>query len=86
MPITALDDNGRTASLAGLLTRLSRIEAIDRLRYMTSHPRDMDDELIAAHGENPKLMPYLHLPVQAGSDRMLKAMNRGHTARRLSPT
>ena len=47
---------------------------------MTSHPRDMTPELIAAHGENPKLMPYLHLPVQAGSDRILKAMNRGHTA------
>jgi tRNA-2-methylthio-N6-dimethylallyladenosine synthase len=47
---------------------------------MTSHPRDMDDELIAQHGENAKLMPYLHLPVQAGSDRVLKAMNRGHTA------
>jgi len=66
--------------LAGLVARLSQIEGIDRLRYTTSHPRDMTDELIAAHGENPKLMPYLHLPVQAGSDRVLKAMNRGHTA------
>ena len=66
-------------TLATLLTRLSRIETIERLRYMTSHPRDMDDELIAQHGENPKVMPYLHLPVQAGSDLILKAMNRGHT-------
>jgi len=65
--------------LAGLLARLSRIEGIARLRYTTSHPRDMDAALIAAHGENPKLMPYLHLPVQSGSDRILKKMNRGHT-------
>ena len=49
-----------------------------RIRYTTSHPRDMDDELIAAHGEVPQLMPYLHLPVQSGSDRILEAMNRGH--------
>ena len=71
---------GDAASLAGLVTALSRIDGIDRLRYMTSHPRDMDDDLIAAHAGNPKLMPYLHLPVQAGSDAVLKAMNRGHTA------
>jgi len=75
------DGTGRKTSLASLLTRLSRIETIDRLRYMTSHPRDMDEDLIAQHGENPKVMPYLHLPVQAGSDKILKAMNRGHTAR-----
>ncbi|MBL8905359.1 MAG: tRNA (N6-isopentenyl adenosine(37)-C2)-methylthiotransferase MiaB [Rhizobiales bacterium] len=75
-----LDDRGRTVSLAALLTRLSRITPIDRLRYTTSHPRDMDEDLIALHGENPKVMPYLHLPVQAGSDRILKAMNRGHDA------
>lgn len=75
-----LDEKGRSVSLAGLLTRLSRIGTIDRLRYMTSHPRDMDEDLIAQHGENPKVMPYLHLPVQAGSDRLLKAMNRGHNA------
>ncbi len=57
-----------------------RIDGLDRIRYTTSHPRDMDEGLIAAHAEIPALMPYLHLPVQAGSDRVLKAMNRGHTA------
>ena len=67
-------------SLAKLITELSQITGIERLRYMTSHPRDMSDDLIAAHGDNPKLMPYLHLPVQSGSSRVLKAMNRGHTA------
>ena len=66
--------------LAGLARRLGQIEGLDRIRYTTSHPADMDDALIAAHGENPALMPYLHLPVQAGSDRILKAMNRAHTA------
>jgi tRNA-2-methylthio-N6-dimethylallyladenosine synthase len=66
--------------LAGLVRRLARIEGLDRIRYTTSHPRDMDDALIAAHGELPELMPYLHLPVQSGSDRILKAMNRQHTA------
>jgi tRNA-2-methylthio-N6-dimethylallyladenosine synthase len=71
--------NGDT-SLASLISELSHIAGIDRLRYMTSHPRDMSDDLIATHGENPKLMPYLHLPVQSGSGRVLKAMNRGHTA------
>ena len=75
-----LDAKGAVASLADLVAHLSQIDGIDRLRYMTSHPRDMTGELIAAHGENPKLMPFLHLPVQAGSDRVLKAMNRGHTA------
>jgi tRNA-2-methylthio-N6-dimethylallyladenosine synthase len=67
-------------SLATLLRRLARVPGIERLRYTTSHPRDMDDELIALHGDEPKLMPYLHLPFQAGSDRILKAMNRKHTA------
>lgn len=66
--------------LAALVRRLARIEGLDRIRYTTSHPRDMDDALIAAHGELPELMPYLHLPVQAGSDKVLKAMNRAHTA------
>ena len=66
--------------LSQLVAELSRIDGIDRLRYMTSHPRDMTDDLIAAHGENGKLMPFLHLPVQSGSDAVLKAMNRGHTA------
>ena len=74
------DAGGGAASLADLIAQLSRIDGIERLRYTTSHPRDMTDDLIAAHGDNPKLMPYLHLPVQAGSDRILKAMNRGHTA------
>jgi tRNA-2-methylthio-N6-dimethylallyladenosine synthase len=68
------------ASLARLVTELSRIEGIERIRYTTSHPRDMSDDLIEAHAGNAKLMPYLHLPVQAGSNRILKAMNRGHTA------
>jgi tRNA-2-methylthio-N6-dimethylallyladenosine synthase len=66
--------------LAGLIRRLARIEGLDRIRYTTSHPRDMDEALIAAHAEVGELMPYLHLPVQSGSDRVLKAMNRGHTA------
>ena len=74
------DAKGHTLGLAELVAELSRIEGIERLRYTTSHPRDMTDELIAAHAENPKLMPYLHLPVQSGSDPILKAMNRGHTA------
>ena len=55
------------------------IDGIERLRYTTSHPRDMADDLIAAHGDLPKLMPQLHLPVQSGSDRILAAMNRRHT-------
>ncbi|HEX3887337.1 MAG TPA: tRNA (N6-isopentenyl adenosine(37)-C2)-methylthiotransferase MiaB [Phenylobacterium sp.] len=66
--------------LAGLARRLAAIPGIERIRYTTSHPRDMDEALIAAHGELPELMPYLHLPVQSGSDRILKAMNRAHTA------
>jgi len=74
------DTNGATASLGVLLRRLARIPGIARLRYTTSHPRDMDDELIAAHAELPELMPYVHLPVQSGSDRILDAMNRRHTA------
>lgn len=66
------------AGFADLLRRLAAIEGVDRLRYTTSHPIEMDDDLIALHGEEPKLMPYLHLPVQSGSDRILKAMNRKH--------
>jgi tRNA-2-methylthio-N6-dimethylallyladenosine synthase len=65
--------------LAGLARRLAAIPGLDRIRYTTSHPRDMDDALIAAHGELDALMPYLHLPVQSGSDKILRAMNRGHT-------
>jgi tRNA-2-methylthio-N6-dimethylallyladenosine synthase len=72
--------NGSSWTLGHLLDELSGIEGLERLRYTTSHPRDMDDALIAAHGTNPKVMPYLHLPVQSGSDRILKAMNRKHTA------
>jgi tRNA-2-methylthio-N6-dimethylallyladenosine synthase len=66
--------------LARLLRELATIEGLARLRYTTSHPNDMEDDLIAAHGDQPELMPYLHLPVQSGSDRILKAMNRKHTA------
>ncbi|HEV2562124.1 MAG TPA: tRNA (N6-isopentenyl adenosine(37)-C2)-methylthiotransferase MiaB [Rhizomicrobium sp.] len=66
--------------LAQLLHRLARIDGLARLRYTTSHPRDMSDDLIAAHAEIEQLMPYLHLPVQSGSDRILAAMNRQHTA------
>jgi tRNA-2-methylthio-N6-dimethylallyladenosine synthase len=66
--------------LARLLRELAKIEGLARLRYTTSHPNDMEDDLIAAHGDLPALMPYLHLPVQSGSDRILKAMNRKHSA------
>ena len=66
-------------SLGRLIRALAGVEGLERIRYMTSHPNDMDDDLIAAHGDVPQLMPYLHLPVQTGSDRMLKAMNRKHT-------
>ena len=72
--------DGVPRSLAWLLRALAEIPGLWRLRYMTSHPRDMDEALIAAHGDLPQLMPFLHLPVQSGSDRMLAAMNRGHTA------
>ncbi|MEP9377495.1 tRNA (N6-isopentenyl adenosine(37)-C2)-methylthiotransferase MiaB [Aquabacter sp. CN5-332] len=70
--------DGRTWSLADLLHRLAEIPGIGRLRYTTSHPRDMGEDLIAAHRDLPALMPYLHLPVQSGSDRVLHAMNRKH--------
>jgi tRNA-2-methylthio-N6-dimethylallyladenosine synthase len=72
--------DGTSWSLAGLVRALAGIEGLERIRYTTSHPRDMSDDLIAAHGEVEALMPYLHLPVQAGSDTVLKAMNRRHTA------
>ncbi|THF55764.1 tRNA (N6-isopentenyl adenosine(37)-C2)-methylthiotransferase MiaB [Ollibium composti] len=72
--------DGNDWGLGRLLFRLAEIPGIARLRYTTSHPRDMDDELIAAHRDLETLMPYLHLPVQAGSDRILKAMNRRHKA------
>ena len=73
-------DTGRPIGLAGLIHALAKVDGLERIRYTTSHPADMDDALIAAHGEIDKLMPYLHLPVQSGSDRVLKAMNRSHTA------
>ncbi len=70
---------GQPSTLADLLTELSDIPALLRLRYTTSHPRDMDDALIATHKNLPKVMPFMHLPVQSGSDRILAAMNRQHT-------
>ncbi|MCX5513796.1 tRNA (N6-isopentenyl adenosine(37)-C2)-methylthiotransferase MiaB [Kaistia algarum] len=75
-----LGDDGSEWGLGRLLFRLAEIPGLDRLRYTTSHPRDMDDALIAAHRDLPALMPYLHLPVQSGSDRILAAMNRRHRA------
>jgi tRNA-2-methylthio-N6-dimethylallyladenosine synthase len=83
--ITLLGQNvnayhGHDKGLAGLIWALAEIDGLERIRFTTSHPNDMDDALIAAHGECEKLMPYLHLPVQSGSDRILKAMNRKHTA------
>ena len=74
------DDKGHAVGLAGLIRDLAKVDGLARIRYTTSHPADMDDDLIAAHGEIDKLMPFLHLPVQAGSDRVLRAMNRSHTA------
>jgi tRNA-2-methylthio-N6-dimethylallyladenosine synthase len=71
---------GGTAGLGALIHELAEIKGLERIRYTTSHPRDMDDALIAAHGEVAALMPYIHLPVQSGSDRILEAMNRGHKA------
>ena len=76
--VNAYDGDGST--LAKLVRELAKIDGLDRIRYTTSHPRDMGEDLIEAHGELPELMPYLHLPVQAGSDKILKAMNRDHTA------
>src|SRR5690606_35368755 len=72
--------DGREWGLGELLYKLAEIEGLKRLRYTTSHPRDMTDALIAAHRDLPQVMPYLHLPVQSGSSRILKAMNRKHTA------
>ena len=82
--ITLLGQNvnayhGHPGGLAGLIWQLSEIPDLERIRFTTSHPNDMDDALIEAHGTCDKLMPYLHLPVQSGSDRILKAMNRKHT-------
>ncbi|MDP1731806.1 MAG: tRNA (N6-isopentenyl adenosine(37)-C2)-methylthiotransferase MiaB [Devosia sp.] len=74
-----LDSKGRSVGLGELCHRLAEIPGLERLRYTTSHPLDMNDELIGAHRDLEKLMPYLHLPVQSGSDRILEAMNRRHT-------
>lgn len=74
------DAAGRALDLADLLARLAEIDGLARLRYTTSHPVDMNAALIDAHGAIPKLMPYVHLPVQSGSDRVLRAMNRRHDA------
>jgi tRNA-2-methylthio-N6-dimethylallyladenosine synthase len=76
----ATDDKGRTVGLAALAQELAAIPELLRIRYTTSHPNDMDDALIEAHGTNAKLMPFLHLPVQSGNDRVLRAMNRSHSA------
>ena len=77
---TGEDDKGRMQGMDGLVRELAKITDLRRIRYTTSHPNDMSDGLIAAHGDVDKLMPFLHLPVQAGNDRILKAMNRSHSA------
>ncbi len=74
-----VDATGREMSLATLISALAQIPTLERIRYTTSHPRDMRNDLIDLHATEPKLMPYLHLPFQAGSDRILAAMNRKHT-------
>ncbi len=71
--------DGKVWKLGRLVRELAEIDGLDRLRYTTSHPLDMDDELISAHGHVPQLMPYLHLPIQSGSNQILEAMNRRHT-------
>ena len=72
--------DGKTWDLARLIAAFAEMGGVERIRYMTSHPKDMNDDLIAAHGSIDKLMPFLHLPVQSGSDRVLELMNRKHTA------
>lgn len=74
------DENGRERNLAYLLRRIAEIDGLQRIRYTTSYPADVDDDLIACHRDLKKLMPYLHLPIQSGSDRILKAMNRRHNS------
>lgn len=76
------DSSGRETGLGALIRRIADIKGIDRIRYTTSYPADVDDALIAAHRDVPQLMPFLHLPVQSGSDRVLSAMNRRHGAAR----
>jgi tRNA-2-methylthio-N6-dimethylallyladenosine synthase len=73
------DDKGREVEFDGLIRELAKLSGLQRIRYTTSHPADVTDGLIAAHGDVGKLMPFLHLPVQSGSDRVLRAMNRSHT-------
>ncbi len=75
-----LNEQGRVTSLAALCSILADIDGLERIRYTTSHPRDMSDDLFDAHKNIKKLMPYLHLPIQSGSDRILQKMNRKHTA------
>lgn len=72
-------ESGDDWTLGQLVRHVAKVGGFDRIRYTTSHPRDMDDDLIAAHGDTPELMPFLHLPVQSGSNRILQSMNRGHT-------
>jgi tRNA-2-methylthio-N6-dimethylallyladenosine synthase len=72
-------ENGAEFSLAGLIEKIAEIQSIRRIRYTTSHPNDMSEDLIQLHGIEPKLMPFLHLPIQSGSNAILKSMNRRHT-------
>ena len=78
--VVPLPHDGQIADLATLIYYVAAIDGIDRIRFTTSHPMEMSDSLIQAYAEVPKLASYLHLPVQSGSDRILKRMNRGHTA------
>ena len=73
---------GKHADLAYLINKISEFDNIERIRYMTSHPNDMTNSLIEAHGKNSKLMPFLHLPIQSGSDKILKKMNRNHSVQK----
>ena len=73
-----VSSDGKEWTLGRLIRELAELDGLERIRYTTSHPKDMDDDLISAHGEVPKLMPYLHLPVQSGSNTILKNMNRKH--------
>lgn len=77
---TGEDERGRAQGMDGLVRELAKISDLKRIRYTTSHPNDMSAGLIAAHGDEPKLMPFLHLPVQSGNNRILRAMNRSHSA------
>lgn len=76
-----IGSDGKTKDLAYLINKISELDAIKRIRYMTSHPIDMSDSLIQIHGTNKKLMPFLHLPIQSGSDNVIKRMNRKHTVK-----